>query len=214
MLINTIKKMPTIWVIGNQYFTNLSKKRMYVYDTGNCPAMKHLGSATIGIINLDVHFDIRSTKNRTNSGTPFYQIAEEAKRKGQPFHYLCMGIQKQSNTQSCFARADELGVQYIPIEEFRISNIENIIGRLKAFINLVDKVYLTIDLDGFSSVYAPGVSAPSPLGFSPELAGEVIRAIKKSGKLISLDIAELNPRYDLDNRTARLAAILVHQVCT
>ncbi len=27
-----------------------------------------------------------------------------------------------------------------------------------------------------------------------------------------MDIAELNPRYDLDNRTARLAAILIHQV--
>ncbi len=98
------------------------------------------------------------------------------------------------------------------IEKFRLRNILSIKQKLKSFIDSVDKIYLTIDLDGFSSAYAPGVSAPSPLGFSPEMAMEVIRIIKKSGKLISMDIAELNPRFDLDHRTARLAAILMHQV--
>ncbi len=172
----------------------------------------HLRASTIGVINLDAHFDLRSAKNGANSGTAFFQIAEEAKAAGRAFHYLCLGIQKQSNTKSCFARAHDLGVQYIPIEEFQIKNIENILIKISAFIYRVDAIYLTIDLDGFSSAYAPGVSAPSPLGFSPDIATEVFSAISKSGKLISMDIAELNPHYDLDNRTARLASIILHQL--
>ncbi|MEJ0080828.1 MAG: formimidoylglutamase [Puia sp.] len=173
---------------------------------------KHLGKAIIGIINMDAHFDVRSPKNGENSGTAFSQIAEEASLNSRAFHYLCLGIQKQSNTKSCFTRAHDLGVEYIPIEGFQIKNIENILVRLLAFIYQVDAVYLTIDMDGFSSAFAPGVSAPSPLGFSPDVATEVIRTISQSGKLVSMDIAELNPRYDLDDRTARLAAFLMHQV--
>jgi formiminoglutamase len=151
-------------------------------------------------------------KNGANSGTAFYQIADEANINNRPFHYLCLGVQKQSNTKSCFARANELGIQYIPIEEFHLSNIPSIRQKLTSFIDRVDAVYLTIDLEGFSSAFAPGVSAPSPLGFSPDLATEVIRIMLKSGKLISMDIAELNPNFDIDNRTARLATILIHRV--
>ena len=46
--------------------------------------------------------------------------------------------------------------------------IKAIKTKLNAFIASVDLLYITIDMDGFSSAYAPGVSAASPLGFSPE----------------------------------------------
>ena len=80
------------------------------------------------------------------------------------------------------------------------------------FIEDVDYVYATIDLDGFSSAYAPGVSAPSPMGFSPDIVLESLKIIIDSQKLISLDIAEMNPKYDVDGQTAKLAASLVHFV--
>jgi len=82
--------------------------------------------------------------------------------------------------------------------------------QLNTFLKKVDSIYVTIDLDGFSSAYAPGVSAPSPMGFTPDIALECLHAIIKSGKLISLDIAEMNPKYDIDNQTAKLAAALLH----
>ena len=77
----------------------------------------------------------------------------------------------------------------------------------------MDHLYLTIDLDGFSSAYAPGVSAPSPLGFSPNIVEKVVELIVGSGKLISTDIVELNPVFDLDASTARLAGRLVEMLC-
>ena len=77
---------------------------------------------------------------------------------------------------------------------------------------LCDHIYVTIDLDGFSSAYAPGVSAASPMGFSPYMVLECLKTIIGSGKLISLDIAEMNPKYDIDGQTAKLAASLMHHV--
>lgn len=92
------------------------------------------------------------------------------------------------------------------MEEFRPDNWDYIASLLNDFCRKVNKVYLTIDLDGFSSAYAPGVSAPSAVGFTPELAFKVMDWLALSGKLISMDVVELNPHYDQDNKTARLAA--------
>ena len=41
---------------------------------------------------------------------------------------------------------------------------------------------------------------------------ECLKTIIGSGKLISMDIAEMNPKYDVDGQTAKLAASLVHHV--
>ena len=82
-------------------------------------------------------------------------------------------------------------------------------NKLTSFINKVDYLYITIDLDGFSSAFAPGVSATSPLGFSPSFVYKILAFLLESKKVISCDIAELNPDFDVDNCTASLASKLV-----
>ena len=137
--------------------------------------------STIGIINFDAHFDLREDSQGSNSGTPFYQIANE----NDSFEYLCLGIRKDANDSVLFKTAAELGVTYVLKDTFRIAFAKEIITWIKAFIAKVDYVYVTIDLDGFSSAYAPGVSAASPMGFSPDIVLECLDTILGSGKLIS-----------------------------
>ena len=181
------------------------------YGTYNGIKMAKDG-ATIGIINFDAHFDLRSNINGSNSGTPFYQIAEDCKANNLPFHYLCMGIRQDANDSSLFQTAKNLEVIYIQRDTFRIEFHNEINAWINAFIKNVDLVYVTIDLDGFSSAYAPGVSAPSPMGFTPDVVLESLKTITHSGKLAAVDIAEMNPIYDVDNQTARLAASLIHGI--
>ena len=50
------------------------------------------------------------------------------------------------------------------------------------------------------------------MGFTPDVALESLKTITSSGKLCALDVAEMNPDFDVDNQTARLAASLVHYV--
>jgi formiminoglutamase len=158
----------------------------------------------LGIINLDAHFDMRPKVNgKGHSGSPFLQLAEEYPKD---FHYCCLGIQKAANPISLFITAEQNKVHWIDSEKFTLENWGKIVHSLDGFCQQVNKIYLSIDLDGFSSAFAPGVSAPSPMGFSPELAQKVIHWLAKSGKLMAMDVVELNPNFDIDNSTARLAA--------
>jgi len=174
---------------------------------------KHFGKGKkIGIINFDAHFDLRNNSIGNNSGTPFYQIAQDCKSDDSEFHYLCLGIRKDANDKVLFEVAQEFGVTFIENLQFSLRNAQSVAGTILDFIREVDHVYVTIDLDGFSSAYAPGGSAPSPMGFSPSVVLESLQLILDSKKLVSLDIAEMNPKYDIDNQTAKLAASLVHFV--
>ncbi|MFT5773842.1 MAG: formiminoglutamase, partial [Algoriphagus sp.] len=122
------------------------------------------------------------------------------------FHYLCLGIQRAANPRSLFETANQTNTKWMAMEDFRMNNWEVIQEKILWFLDSVNKVYLSIDMDGFSSAFAPGVSAPSPMGFSPDIAFKVFELIASSKKLISLDVIELNPTYDQDQATARLAA--------
>jgi hypothetical protein len=74
-----------------------------------------------------------------------------------------------------------------------------------------ERVHLTVDLDCFAAAYAPGVSAPTPLGVGPE-AAESIRRCIASCRVRGADLAELAPALDADGRTARLAAALAFEI--
>ena len=174
---------------------------------------KYIGTnETVGIINFDAHFDLRSSENGNNSGTPFFQISEDCKENGGVFKYFCLGIRKDANDKTLFKTANDLGVDYIENKGFSKEYAKAIVMKLLDFIQKVDYIYLTIDMDGFSSAYSPGVSAPSPLGFRPKIVLETLEIVIQSKKLISMDIAEMNPTYDIDNQTAKLAASLIHHV--
>ncbi|QBA63238.1 formimidoylglutamase [Muriicola soli] len=164
----------------------------------------------LGIINFDAHFDLRSNERGNHSGSPFYQIANECSAEGEPFDYLCLGIRKEANPPELFETASRFGVKYVELPEFSISNVTAVKKTIVDFISRVDKVYVTIDMDGFSSAYSPGVSASSPVGFKPELVFSSLKTIIDSRKLVGLDVAETNPLYDQDQQTAKLAAGMIY----
>ncbi|MEE9165604.1 MAG: formimidoylglutamase, partial [Nitrospinota bacterium] len=162
----------------------------------------------IGIINFDAHFDLRAFQNNQGtSGTPFLQIA---KLCGQDqFHYLCLGIQKTSNTKKLFHTAEELGVQYVLADEINERERQTeIMTKIETFIMKSEFIYLTICLDVFDSAFAPGVSAPASNGLGPQYFFPIMGKILRSNKVIGMDIAEMSPAYDIDQHTAKLASLI------
>ncbi|MFM5804761.1 formimidoylglutamase [Aeromonas veronii] len=172
---------------------------------------RHLGgSGKVGIINFDAHFDLRMKQDLASSGTPFFQIAEQCAAQGTPFHYACLGVAETANTQALFARADELGVWYVKDEAMSERALPTLLSGLDAFIADCDHLYLTIDLDVLPGAVMPGVSAPAARGVELAVIEPLIAHIRASGKLRLADLAEYNPTLDQDNRSARVAARLVH----
>ncbi|MBS6611092.1 MULTISPECIES: formimidoylglutamase [Peptoniphilus] len=167
----------------------------------------------LGILNFDAHFDLRPYEKGTGtSGTMFRQISDYTREKGTEYAYYVMGIQKHSNTLALFRTADELGVNYVLGKDMISENFFDIVNNLDEYIKKEDYLYITICMDCFTSSFAPGVSAPQPLGVDPEKVILLLKHIFSTGKPMSFDIAEVSPRFDHDSVTANLASILVYTV--
>ncbi|MTI57553.1 formimidoylglutamase [Geosporobacter ferrireducens] len=174
--------------------------------------MKQEEKPTIGIINFDAHFDLRPYPNGGSSGTMFRQIADLCEEKELKYAYLCLGIQKHSNTIELFKTADRLGAKYILAKDIIDSDDWNVLEKLDDFVKKNQHIYITICSDVFSSAFAPGVSATQPLGLDPERVLKFLKYLLRTNKVISFDIAEVSPRFDQDNTTANLAAVLIFSI--
>lgn len=169
------------------------------------------GPGRIGIVNIDAHFDLRLAP-QSNSGTPFRQIAEDCAARGWPFHYLCLGVSRYANTRALFRRAAQLGVTWRLDEDMGVEQLPALRQTVGEFIARVEHVYLTLCLDALPAAVAPGVSAPAARGIGLDVVEPLVDAVMGSGRVRVADVAELNPRHDIDGRTAAVAARLVARI--
>ena len=166
----------------------------------------------MGIINFDAHFDLRPYENGPSSGSMFRQIADIYKKENVQYHYLQLGIQEHSNTVSLFKFAKEIGTEYILAKEIQNSNYATILDKVDTFLYQCSSAYITVCTDVFSSAFAPGVSATQSLGLDPEVVLPIIKHILRTRRVRGFDICEISPRFDQDNTTANLGAVIIFAV--
>lgn len=169
------------------------------------------GQGRILVINLDAHFDLR-TSRPGSSGTPFDQIASACRARGLPFDYACLGVSRLANTAALFARAEELGVRYVEDVAMQERHLDARLAELREWIDAADHVYLSIDLDVLPAAVMPAVSAPAAYGVPMPVVEAIVGTVKDSGKLRVADLAEFNPAYDRDGCGARVAARLGYRL--
>ena len=163
----------------------------------------------VGVVNLDAHFDLRRAE-RPSSGTPFLQMAQADEAAGRAFRYLVAGISRASNTKVLFDEAARLGTEVVLDVDCQPRHLDRLLETVDAYVAELDAVHLSIDLDLLPAAVAPGVSAPAGYGVPMEVVDAVAAHLAASGKLVLADVVELCPRLDVDGRTARAAARLIH----
>jgi arginase len=72
-----------------------------------------------------------------------------------------------------------------------------------------DGIHLSLDMDGLDPVHAPGVGTPVRGGLTYREAHLAMELIGNSGRLIGMDVVEVNPILDRENATALLAVELI-----
>lgn len=174
---------------------------------------------SLGIVNFDAHFDMRPYKedqdhiaSGPSSGTMFRQIADDCIASNRIFEYLCLGIQKRGNTVDLFKSAIALGTEYWLAVDMNLEGTPLQQEKLKNHLKAADKLYVTLCTDVIASSFAPGVSAPQPLGLHPEMVTQLIKQLIRSGKVEGFDVAEVSPRFDHDSVTASLASTVIFAV--
>jgi len=175
-------------------------------------------NARIGIINFDAHFDLRKPALNTSSGTPFRQVYDHCQLHNTPFYYACLGVSKAANTAALFNFANVSNTRYLTDIALNDESLcmQRIDELLSPMLKDIDALYVTICLDAFSAAQAPGVSAPSALGISPTLVINTLHFLAQHQSTYGYqwrlcDVAEMNPNYDIDSRTAKLAARLIFE---
>ncbi|NHI94664.1 MAG: arginase family protein [Candidatus Lokiarchaeota archaeon] len=121
----------------------------------------------------------------------------------------------------------ELGIREPELEEIRTLREKGILTLtpfdlmeigIKEIFQIIKKrigeyIYISVDMDCFDPAFAPGVSTPSPGGFS---STQVIYLLKKIARLglVGFDIMETNPKFDINDMTSHLAARLIVETLT
>ena len=79
---------------------------------------------------------------------------------------------------------------------------------LKILKNL-EKIHISLDLDVMDPLDAPGVGTPSQGGLTYREGQLIMEILSDTQKLHSVDIMEINPILDIQNRTAQMAVNLL-----
>lgn len=162
------------------------------------------------IINFDAHLDVRSTEHGFTSGTPFYRILSEY-GDIKNFDFLEVGIQSQCNSKIHYEWALEHKAKILTWDEIsRGDPTQKILQFLEPFILKNRDTFLSVDIDGFSSNYAMGCSQSFATGFSPSCFFKVFQVLCERLDPKVLGIYEVSPPLDLDDKTSKLAALIVH----
>jgi agmatinase len=154
-------------------------------------------SRSLTVLHIDAHGDLYDEYegDRYSHACPFARIMEErlAARLVQ------VGVRTLTAHQR--SQAAKFGVEILGADRWR--EALPLIARFKA------PVYFSLDLDVLEPMLAPGVSHPEPGGLSVRDVLEILGALRVP--LAGADIVEYNPRNDVRDLTARVAAKLVKE---
>ena len=156
----------------------------------------------VEILNWDAHADVRPLNDgRAHSGSPFRQALEHD--SGRCLRYRVAGLQPHSTARAHLDFVNGRGGEGIwrrNVTEVRIRSLA---------LSLAEPTLATFDLDAVDAAAAPGVSAPNVGGLPTDLWLYAAYEMGRSPRVASMDVVELNPAFDVDGRTARLAALTV-----
>ena len=160
----------------------------------------HRGHA-VGGINLDAHLDVRE---RVGSGMPFRRLITGGHL--DPRAFVELGLGRFANDPSDIAWARAQGVTLLAADALLATHASP--PDLFAHALAPGAGFVSIDLDAIDAAFAPGVSAPSPLGVGVGDAARLAEAAGRDPRVGHFDIMELCPPHDPEGRTARVAALL------
>lgn len=160
----------------------------------------------ISAINIDAHLDMRIADEMT-SGTPYRRLIEEGILQPQKFYEF--GIRPESNAVFYLEEAKKTGVNIHYLQQLWKNGIS------ESFQHILNEIgnrpfFLGLDMDSIQASDAPGVSASSPTGFSWREVLQIIHHAKQKENLRIFEITEVNPRYDIDGRTSKLASSYIY----
>jgi formiminoglutamase len=157
---------------------------------------------SVSVLNWDAHPDVRPLKDGSpHSGSPFRQMMLHV--SGSCIGYTVAGLLPHQVSRAHVDWILDRG----GLVKWRSGLSESVVSELYRFLEYPAMV--SFDLDAVDQASAPGVSAPATGGLDVDTWLKAAYEAGRNPAVSSMDVVELNPRLDVDERTARLAALTV-----
>jgi arginase len=175
----------------------------------------------LGVIWVDAHTDMNtpdSTPTGNIHGMPLaallgYGSPELVGLSGEepalnPENVVIMGVRDVDATEIPLVK--ETGVRVYTMSELDARGtsvcLQEALGRV-----LYDTagVHLSFDLDGVDPQDAPGVGTPVPGGLTLRESHLICETLARTGRLLGMEMVELNPTLDIRNKTGELGVWLI-----
>ena len=177
-----------------------------------------------GLLWIDAHGDLNTPANSPSGNVHGMPLAHllgygdprllTACRAGvglRPEDVVLLGIRRLDPGER--ALAHELGLRVLTIADIDRRGMSAVADEALEALAHTDRLHVSLDADVLDPAVAPGVGTPVVGGLTYREAHLLMEVIAEDGRLASLDLVEVNPTLDVQNRTAavmvELAASLV-----
>jgi arginase len=176
---------------------------------GTIAGVKRARGRAPGVLWIDAHGDINTPLTSPSGnvhGMPVHFALSEASI--DPTRLVFVGLRDVDEGEKRAIR--ELGVKAFTMTEIDRLGMSRVVDdALTILADGENSVHVSFDMDGVDPQEAPGVGTPVRGGITYREAHLLMESVAASGALGSLEITEINPILDRENRTAILAVELI-----
>ncbi len=174
----------------------------------------------LGVIWIDAHGDMMTHENTLSGnihGMPSAVVRglghsklvdvlqPGAKIKKENIVYI--GLKDLDQAEIDLIRKDKLHA--FTIMDLMRSGFEPVFQAIIDLQKRVGNVWISIDMDSIDSMYAPATCLASPDGLTRREVVSLAKFIGKNCQVVGLDVVEIAPEFDVEEKTGRLAVELI-----
>lgn len=159
------------------------------------------------VINFDAHLDVRPLEQGLTSGTPFYRMLTA---NPKACHFFEIGIQEQCNSVNHIAWCEAQGGKIVKLGDIQKKGLPAV---MKKAVGPFKKhpCFISVDIDAFSSAFAPGCSQSWPVGITANDFFVAFDFLFQHLEIKGIGIYEVSPPLDVQPLTSRLAALILYR---
>lgn len=187
------KKLGVIWIDAHADLHS-----PYTSPSGNIHGMPL--AAAMHLDNLDCSVN-QVSKETVDSWQELKNIGVLGPKMA-PEHVVYFGLRDFEYAEEFLL--NQLGIMHFKVEEMRNFGIENSVQKAIRQLETTDIIFISFDVDSLDcDQISYGTGTPVKSGFSAEEVSTLLELVISTGKVICLEVAEINPL--LDNKGNKMA---------
>jgi arginase len=206
----TLKALPTDVfpiVLGGDHSISMGSVAGVVHHGG--------GSERTGLIWIDAHTDINTPKTSPSGnihGMPIAHLLGEGDSRllniwgggalVRPEDIVFIGIRSVDTDERTILK--KLGIRVYTMKDIDKRGLGEIVEQTIMQLHHTKRVHVSFDADVLDPAVAPGVGTPVPGGLSYREAHLLMELLADAKIVTSLDLVEVNPILDVQNKTAQI----------